>query len=226
MNNHIAWVGTCLVNTQPIADEPHEHPWNAECYAAVWTDSKPHFEQRLRDHFKAQGQYLVWAEEVYPVLHWLDKYGHHRTIVNLAQTVNGTHGIELSPLVYRGKDGKPPPPPTYLEITEHEIPPLPEQGRIPRWEQTWIDPTLKDILFGQPDVGDGEPLRTYLIVDAGLRTKVRIIYDLDQLDVPVRSLVRPDKAEELREVAPYLSSQCNTGYTSSAQTRYWPCALK
>ena len=47
-------------------------------------------------------------------------------------------------------------------------------------------------------------MRTYLIVDAGLRTKVRIIYDLDQLDVPVRSLVRPDKAEELREVAPYL----------------------
>ena len=75
MTDKIAWVGKCLVHTQPIADEPHAHPWNAECYAAVWTDTKPHFEQNLRDYFKAQGQYLVWAEDVYPVLHWLDKYG-------------------------------------------------------------------------------------------------------------------------------------------------------
>ena len=51
MTNNTAWVGKCLVHTQPIADEPHEHPWNAECYAAVWTDTKPHFEQSLREHF-------------------------------------------------------------------------------------------------------------------------------------------------------------------------------
>ena len=117
MTNKTAWVGKCLVHTQPIADEPHEHPWNAECYAAVWTDSKPHFEQSLRDHFKAQGQYLVWAEEVFSVLHWLHRHGHHPIIVKLAKKVDGTHGMELSPLVYRGKDGKPPPPPTCLLYT-------------------------------------------------------------------------------------------------------------
>ena len=204
MATKTAWVGRCLVHTQPIADEPHEHPWNAECYAAVWTDSKPNFEQRLHDHFQAQGQYLVWAEEVFSVLHWLNRHGHHRTIVNLAKTVDGNHDMALSPLVPRGKEGKPPPPPTYLTITEHDIPALPDQERVPRWEQEWIVPELKDLLFGQPDAGDSKPLRTYLIVDAWLRTKITVIYDLDQLDVPVRCLVRPDKAEELRDVAPYL----------------------
>ena len=202
MATQTAWVGKCLVHTQPIADEPHQHPWNAECYAAVWTDSKPHFEQILRAHFKAQGQYLVWAEEVFSVLHWLHRHGHHPTIINLAKIVDETHGMEFSSLILRDKGGKPPAVPTYLTITEQTLPALPHQEKIPRWEQDWIVPELKDLLFGQPN--EDELLRTYLIVDAGLRTKITVIYDLEQLDVPVRSLVRAEMVEELREVAPYL----------------------
>ena len=202
MTKQTAWVGKCLIHTQPVAEKPHEHPWNAHCYAAVWTDSKPHFEQALREYFQAQGQYLVWAEEVFPVLAWLHRHGHHRTVVNLAKTVDATHTLALSPLIPRAQDGKSGPPPTYLEITEHTIPSLPDQSDKPVWAQDWIVPELKKLLFGLPD--DDTPLRTYLIVDAWLRTQISGIYDLDRLDVPVRCLVRPDKTAELRDVAPYL----------------------
>ncbi|MEL6723310.1 MAG: DUF4123 domain-containing protein, partial [Pseudomonadota bacterium] len=197
-----AWVGRCLIHTQPEADEPHEHPWNAQCYAAVWTETSDGFTQAVRDHCQAQGHYLVWAEQVLPILDWLHRHGHHNTLIDLAKTVDGNHGIALSPLLPRGEAGQPPPQPTYLEITEHAIPPLPDQSDKPRWEQDWITSELKDLLFGQPD--PKAPLRTYLIVDATLRTRISGIFDLDLQDVPVRCLVRPQMAEDLREVAPYL----------------------
>ncbi len=133
-----AWVGRCLIHTQPEADEPHEHPWNAQCYAAVWTETSDGFTQAVRDHCQAQGHYLVWAEQVLPILDWLHRHGHHNTLIDLAKTVDGNHGIALSPLLPRGEAGQPPPQPTYLEITEHAIPPLPDQSDKPRWEQDWI----------------------------------------------------------------------------------------
>ncbi len=199
---HTAWVGKCLIHTQPEADEPHKHPWNTQCYAAVWTETYDGFTQAVRDHCQAQGHYLVWAEQVLPILDWLHRHGHHNTLIDLAKTVDGNHGIALSPLLPRGEAGQPPPQPTYLEITELTIPPLPDQSDQPRWEQDWIVPELKDLLFGQPD--PQAPLRTYLIVDATLRTRISGIFDLDLQDVPVRCLVRPEMAEDLREVAPYL----------------------
>ncbi len=199
---HNVWVGRCLIHTQPEADEPHEHPWNAQCYAAVWTETYDGFAQAVRDHCQTQGHYLVWAEQVYPILDWLHRHGHHNTLIDLAKTVDGNHGIALSPLMPRGEAGQSPPQPAYLEITEHVIPPLPDQSDQPRWAQDWIVPELKDLLFGQSD--PKAPLRTYLIVDATLRTRISGIFDLDLQDVPVRCLVRPQRAEDLREVAPYL----------------------
>ncbi len=200
--NICAWVGKCLIHTQPEADEPHEHPWNMQCYAAVWTETYEGFTRAVRDHCQAQGHYLVWAEQVYPILHWLNRHGHHNTMIELAKTVDRNHDIALSLLMPRNEAGQSPSTPTYLKVTEHTIPPLPNQSDKPRWEQDWITPELQDLLFEQPD--SQTPLRTYLIVDAGLRTRVSGIFDLNLQDVPVRSLVRPDMAEHLRDVAPYL----------------------
>lgn len=197
-----AWVGKCLIHTQPEAEKPHEHPWNVQCYAAVWTETYEGFSQAVRNHCQAQGHYLVWAEQVYPILLWLNRYGHHNTMIDLAKTVDGNHSIALSPLVPRSEAGKPLPAPTYLEVIEQTIPPLPDQSDKPFWEKDWIVPELKDLLFGQPDTQ--QPLHTYLIVDATLRTRISGIFDLHLQDVPIRSLVRPEMAENLRDVAPYL----------------------
>lgn len=100
-----------------------------------------------------------------------------------------------------GVDGKPEKE-SYLTITEHEFEPLPDQSGIPFWDQDWIAPELKDLLFGQSD--GGLPLRTYFIVDATLRKNITGIFDLDAVDVPVECLFKGEAAEELREVAPYL----------------------
>ena len=90
----------------------------------------------------------------------------------------------------------------YLTITEHEIPPLPEQKGIPFWDKEWIVPELKELLFGQPD--PEQRLNTYFVVDATLRKNITKVFDLDVLDVPVKCLFTGEAAEELEEVAPYL----------------------
>ena len=94
-----------------------------------------------------------------------------------------------------------------LIITEHGFGQLPNQSKIwPPMDRTWIDPQLKELLFGQalpeehqhilktdvsstetqrngeqPEDNQVQPLiRTYFIVDAHLRRKITRIFDLDQ----------------------------------------------
>lgn len=99
---------------------------------------------------------------------------------------------------------EPAPPPEYLTITEHEIEPLPDQSGMPFWDKEWIAPELKELLFRQPE--EGAKLRTYFIVDATLRKNITGVFDLDSglVDVPIQCLFKGEKAEELKEAAPYL----------------------
>jgi|GEM_PF-5185166 len=90
----------------------------------------------------------------------------------------------------------------YLTITEHDIPPLPEQYGVPFWDKEWIVPELKELLFGQLETGD--VIRTYLIMDASARRAVTKFDDLSTIEIPMQCLFKGDAAEELREVAPYL----------------------
>lgn len=96
----------------------------------------------------------------------------------------------------------------YLTITEHQTTPLPNQDHLPFWEKEWIAPELKDLLFKQHEVEDevnSTPLRTYLVVDAYLYTKIRGFFDLDLInDVPVKCLFKGEAEESMKTVAPYL----------------------
>lgn len=96
----------------------------------------------------------------------------------------------------------------YLAITEHQISPLPDQDHLPFWEKEWIAPELKNLLFGQMEAEDDTNsilLRTYLIVDAYLYTKIRGFFDLDLIDeIPVKCLFQGKAGEQLKAVAPYL----------------------
>ena len=113
------------------------------------------------------------------------------------------HRVELGPLRVIGENGEPPPPPSYLTIREHHIEPLPDQSGIPFWDQEWIAPELKELLFGPSEEKETE-LKTYFIVDAALRKKVTGFFDLDKVKLPVRCLFKGEAAQTLKQHAPYL----------------------
>ena len=197
MSDFEAWIGTCHIQD---AESSEEH--SLEGFAAVWANSRDGFEAILQNHLTPQSQKLVWAEETLPISEWLQKHGHNTAVMGLAKTVHEHHLVELGTLTAVGDDGEPAPPPEYLTITEHEIPPLPAQDGVPFWDKEWIAPELKELLFGQPK--KGARLRTYFIVDATLRKNITGFFDLDKLDVPIQCLFKGEKAEELKESAPYL----------------------
>ncbi|MFQ6550157.1 DUF4123 domain-containing protein [Aestuariibius sp. 2305UL40-4] len=85
-----------------------------------------------------------------------------------------------------------------LSVEALEIPPLPPQADLPFWAKDWIVPELHDLLFGDPAP------RTYLVVDATLRSNVTGLFDLDTVDVPIRCLFQGAAEVQFAESAPYL----------------------
>lgn len=192
-----AWIGNCHI----IGTDNNKH--SLKCYAAVWAQNRNGFEDTLREHFAAQSQKLLWVEEVFPIIQWLKRHGHHATVMALAKAVHEHHRVELGAFTKAGSEPEPIAPPEYLTITQHDIPPLPEQIGIPFWDKEWITPELKELLFGRPENSHGT-LRTYFIVDAKLQKNVTGLFDPDGLDVPIRCLFKGEAAEELKSVAPFL----------------------
>ena len=194
------WLGAChLVKGWGARQE------NYNVQVAVFCDGRDTFEKLLRTHIQPQGYRLLWAEEVLSATSWLSKHGYDGTAASLARAVHPQHRVELGPLRVIGEDGEPPPLPSYLTITEHSIEPLPDQTGIPFWDQEWIAPELKELLFGSSE-GKETELKTYFIVDAALRKKITGFFDLDpnKIDIPFRCLFKGEAAQELKQYAPYL----------------------
>ena len=196
MSGFEAWIGNCHLR-QIEGEEEYQ------CQAAVWADSYDSFRAKLAQHIQSSGLKILWLEECHPVSQYLHRHGNAHKIGALARAVHQGHHVELSRLVAIGDAGEPEPE-NYLTITEHTFEPLPDQTGIPFWDQEWIAPDLKALLFGQPE--DGPRLRTYFIVDATLRKNITGVFDLDSgmVDVPVQCLFKGDAADELKEVAPYV----------------------
>ena len=196
MSGFQAWVGKCCLRQIDGAGE-------YQCEAAVWADSADTFRARLAQHLESRRFELLWIEACLPVHQSLYRHGNPHITGPLAHAVHAQHHVELSRFVAGGDYGEPEPE-NYLTITEHTFEPLPDQTGIPSWDQEWIAPDLKDLLFGQPE--DGPRLRTYFILDATLRKNITGVFDLDSglVDVPFRCLFKGDAAEELKESAPYL----------------------
>ena len=192
-----AWLGLCHL-VKPGEDGPSSY----ETIAAVFCADRDGFEAALRVHVAGLGYQLLWAEEVHPAGPWLARHAKERGAAELARAVHQGHRVELGNLRGVGAEGEDLPQTQYLTIEDHDIPALPDQSGMPFWDQQWIAPELKALLFGQPETGPA--LRTYLIVDATLRKNITGVFDLDSIDAPIRCLFKGEAAEELKESAPYL----------------------
>lgn len=75
---------------------------------------------------------------------------------------------------------------------------------MPFWDAQWVAPDTKALLFEQPK--SDHVLRTYLVVDPGIRKQIIGYADLDTfgLDLPVRCLVKESENNGMAENAPYL----------------------
>ena len=193
MSGFEAWIGVCHLR--------QNNGGEYRCQAAVWArfDS---FRSTLETHVARLGYSLIWLEDTLPARQYLVRYSAQSTQINpLAEVVHPGHPVELGPMQSITTSGAVEPE-SYLTIEEHAFAPLPDQRDIPFWDQEWIAPELKELLFGQPE--DGPKMRTYLIVDATLRKNITGVLDLDSIDVPVQCLFKGATAEEMKESAPYL----------------------
>ena len=202
MREFTPWLGLCHLR-QVADDSPDTQP----TLAAVWADSIECFEREMHVYTNARGLQMIWSEQVMLANEWLAQHP-DRKDERLAGKVNTKHLVALggfgAGVTGLGSDGKlDGEADGYLDIEEHSITSLPDQSDLPFWEQDWIAPDLKELLFGQTD-DSKEPLRTYFIVDATLRKNITGVFDLDMLDVPVRCLFKGDAAETMKEAAPYL----------------------
>ena len=68
---------------------------------------------------------------------------------------------------------------------------------------SWAPAELIDILFSSNEAEAAQE-KTYLLVDATLRTNVTGMFDLDVVDLPITCLFNGEAADEQAEVAPYL----------------------
>ena len=189
------WLGR-LELVEALTD-PQYH----KAHFAVWATDRADIERILSELSFEPPWCIHQLTQAMPAAVWLD---HTHETQQLASRVTAKNGFVLGgtyPLPSPATVGN---HTVYLEIAEHELPPLASQEGIPHWDREWISSELKDLLFKQLD--DQATLNTYLIVDATLRREVTKFFDLDQhsLDVPVQCLFTGDAAEALKEAAPYL----------------------
>ena len=189
-----AWIGDCYLRDV-------EDGTDYRCHAAVWASDHDNFCAALAAHIEPLGLAIIWLEEALPTSHYLAQNGTLAPLQTkaLAEVVHSRHLVELGPMQRVATDGV---PQRYLTIEDHRPVPLHDQTGIPVWDQDWIAPELKELLFGQPE--DEPKMRTYLIVDANLRKNITGVFDLDSVDVPVQCLFKGETAQELEESAPYL----------------------
>lgn len=199
MNDFGAWIGFCQ-----ISNVNERELGRFQCFVAVFAESADDVEMTLKQYLEKHSQYLVEIDNVFPIMGWLNQYGHNPIVMDLAKKVSNSQRVAFGPSTKLANEPEPTLSSPYLTVTEYEISPLADQSNTPLQYKEWIAPKLKAVLFDQSE--QRKRLRTYFIVDPTLRKKVVGEFDLDndRLGIPLKCLFKGDKGEELKEAAPYL----------------------
>jgi len=196
------WLGLCHIRKE--ADDTRS---SQQTLVAAWADSVEEFEREVHFHTNTHGLQMILAEDVMSAAKWAQKHPNRKDAQRLAAKVSEKHPVEIGALGAGASGpgmGETPVEniPEYLTITKHAISNPPIQNNLPFWEQDWIALELKELLFTPSETEFC--LRTYFIVDAALHVKIAGVFDLENVDVPVRCLFKGEAAETMKEAAPYL----------------------
>ncbi|OKH89426.1 DUF4123 domain-containing protein [Thalassospira sp. TSL5-1] len=192
MSDFQAWIGNCHLRAT-------EGDGEYRCQAAVWARDYSSFRSALETHIAYLDYSILWLEEVLSAPEYLSRHSaQQRQVGALAQAVHAGHTVELGPIEGTITETTK----SYLTVENHTFEHPLHQTDMPFRDQEWIAPKLKELLFNQPK--NGSKIYTYLVVDATLRKNITGVFDLDSIDVPIRSLFKGKAAQELKESAPYL----------------------
>lgn len=193
MNVFEAWVGNCILRDC-------KDGMVYKCQVAAWADGHLSYRAGVEAAIFLRNLTLLSIENACSASNVSQLAPE---ALALTQVVHAGHPVEIGGMThscYEHSDI----PNSFLNIVEHPIESLSDQSDLPIWEQDWIAPELRELLFGQPR--NDEMLRTYCIINAGARKAITKIFDVeeDSLDVPVRCLFKGEAEETLEETAPYL----------------------
>jgi hypothetical protein len=189
------WISRCLVTQSDPDGIIGHYTIQVACNAS----DEVELHRRLHDLVAKESFTLISIDYSRLIQDHLDRLDYYdQASVQLA-AVAAQHGYalgELQPTESNQKtvnaEG-----PSYLEIEQHEVT-LDIDSKKPSWQQPWINPTLKKLLFT-------EETRTYLLVDATTRGQLTKTFDLEDFDdLDIRSLYAGQLAQELKHQAPYV----------------------
>lgn len=172
---------------------------------AINSDTHYQLDELINEALREQDYLFLYSEQPLSFTEYLQHNSDRQDIaVNLSKQLSEEQPIAFTQTAIlhdiNQKEGI-----EYLITSEYPIEPLKEQQDVPFWEQPWIDNALKELLFQPLHSSDGDPLKTYALVDATLYTQVRGVFDLDlRTDVVVKCLFKGKAQEQLKAAAPYV----------------------
>lgn len=175
---------------------------------AVYCTNRKAFDTVMSAYLARENATLVWSEEVHPVLGWFRKFGHNKTMADLARSVCMSMPVKLytSSMEEGERDGR-----AYLSIKEiKDVTPLGAQLSItvPEVLQQEMFPHPEAEKYGTSGTQEGTennmpPTQTFSILDAG-KMPYLLTSQLLGSGLKYQSLFQGSMQEELKEYAPYL----------------------
>ncbi|WP_223669973.1 DUF4123 domain-containing protein [Kangiella shandongensis] len=195
MTQEHTWISRCHVKQQDASGLIKYYSVQVACTARDTVE----LHQQLAKHLLGESLELQSIEYSRLIQQHLDKldYYDQQSVSLAAQAAQQGYAIgELQPIESHSEslnsEGT-----SYLEIDSLSLQ-YQHDPKKPSWQQPWIDPELKNLLFKSD-------IRTYLLVDATSRNRITTTFDLDDYDeVKKQSLYSGQLAQELKQQAPYV----------------------
>ena len=140
-------------DTNPDQDATNrESVW--EVAMGVHCASAAEYDRLAAEALRTKGKGFLGSKPPKPIKLWFTQHGYDPALASIAPKINqqtwAMWGQAKQVIFAAPTQSDPSPDQNPLIITEHKFDQLPDQSKIwPPMDRAWIDPKLKDLLFGQ-----------------------------------------------------------------------------